>query len=190
MAQDDDWDRETAWWDEADAERWRQKQFQRQMERCRSAWGTGVSLAVAEAVAWCRIYGYPPPEWLDIAVLIAIGRPQSKEDAKRYHDDLIDFTRWSAVKELREQAVELCEHALRRRPGERTEMELLLIGGWRPSAAAGEQISLDVCFDAVSKALKGTAAQGGSSAVKQSYYRVEHAIEAGEGAKYFLTRQP
>jgi hypothetical protein len=171
---------------EGDAEPWRRERFERQMTRCRNAWEAGVSLAVKEAVTCCRIYQRAPPEWLDLAVATVFDQRQSKQEAAQYCDDMVHYTRWDAVKELQARAAELCELALRRHRDKRSELELVLISGWRPNAVEGEQITLETCFDAVSILLKPTAAKGGSRAVENSYYIVEHAIEAGQGARYFL----
>jgi hypothetical protein len=169
-----------------DAEGWRRERFEHQMTRCRNAWQAGVSLAVKEAVTCCRIYQRPPPEWLDLAVATVIDQRRSKEEAQQHYNDMLHYVRWDAVRELQARAAELCELALRRHRDERSELDLALIRGWRPAAVEGEQITLDACFEAVSILLRGTAARGVKETVERSYSIVEHAIEAGQGAKYFL----
>jgi hypothetical protein len=183
---DDIWkklEEETFGWEDEQPDRSRQQRFDRQMDRCKKAWEARVWLAVARAAAFCRTYEQPPPEWLVTAIAELVYRRRTKDEAQQYRRDMTDFARWDAVTELRERGVEFCERGLQKPESERTELELLLISGWHPNAAAGEQISLEVCFEAVTQ----LPPRGSWSAVKQAYYRVENSIKAGQGAKYFLT---
>lgn len=145
----------------AAAKRWRDRSFYEHMKRCEAAWRAGVSLAVAEAVSICRIYQHLPPPWLDEAVAQIVEQKQTPAEAQEYLFNMKHYTRWDAVKELRERKAEFLERGDTR-------------------AATWDNI-----FSAVSEVLADTAFAGGRDAIEKSYKEVERDMREGKAAKYF-----
>jgi hypothetical protein len=90
-------------------ERERQRAFYRQINRLERRWRAGDLVAPSEAAQLCRHYQQPPPKWLVDAVTRLINERMSDAEKRDRHAFAIHFTRWEAVKELRERRDQLLE---------------------------------------------------------------------------------
>jgi hypothetical protein len=151
----EEWPEGPPWYEEEQTKQWQQQLFEQKMTRCQNAWQAGVSLAVSDAIWWCRFHQCPPPEWLDIAVATVVNQRRSKAEAKRHLDDMAHYARWDLVKELREQ-----------KP----------FGPLSWDDCYEKVAMLERTED---------TASGGSDAVKRSYILVENDMRKGRGGKYF-----
>ena len=67
------------------------------------AWRAGSTLAVADAVSWCRIFRMPPPKWLDKAVQAAIVDRRTAAEEQRHYIAKLHYLRWDTVTEMRKR---------------------------------------------------------------------------------------
>lgn len=85
--------------------------FEKKMAVKRGAYEAGNIGALEDAVALCRRYKAPLPEWLSDALLAELkGQAPAKSGRhanwlQQHKEDLIDFVRHDAVEECREQGV-------------------------------------------------------------------------------------
>jgi hypothetical protein len=80
--------------------------WQRAIERCERAWKQErIADAIADAVSLCRVYGKPPPDWLDTAVGI-LASPNTIRRATRRRD-MVHYTRYDAICDLHERKGEV-----------------------------------------------------------------------------------
>jgi hypothetical protein len=147
------------------AEQWRARTFERRMAACESAWRAGNLLAVLDAVASSAQLRQPPPAWLIEAVSALVDLRMTPHERRRHEQDLIHYTRWDAVKELRARRRDLFKQD-----------------------DDGRGMTWEKARAAVSVLLEGTAAAGGEDAIKASYDLVEREMREGRGGRFFLGR--
>jgi hypothetical protein len=149
--------------------------IERTLARHESAWRAKSPAALVDAIAFCARVKCPPPEWLVTAFRAVV--PHWAKRAKirrgpgayntlqeRFDQDMIDYTRWDALTELRERRQEL-QDVLRKRWGGTSWLK---------------------CYAAVADHLAKTPAAGGPDAVKKSYQRVNRNIKKGDVARYIV----
>jgi hypothetical protein len=136
-------------------------------------------LAVAAAIHYCTTHRLPAPQWLiDEAgnVLFSLLRHVKQEKrgrasgaVARYRQDMIDYARWDAVREVREKQIEVRKQVdeLRSNPSvpkallEEREKMLFWVGRHWLRA-----------YECAAMVLRGTNAAAGPDAMKASYLRV------------------
>src|SRR5438132_205800 len=84
----------------------------REMELLERTIKTGITLGVPAALQYCSIHGLPVPEWLVKSAVdllcdllkreVSTKRGRSGGAVARYHQDMIDMTRWNEVCVLRD----------------------------------------------------------------------------------------
>ena len=149
----------------------------RRLECLRICWHR--ELAVAAAIHYCTEHEFPAPQWLiDEAgnVLFSLlshakqgKRGRASGAVARYRQDMIDFARWEAVREVREQQVEIREQV----------EELRAISGAPKSMLQEREKMLNWvghdwlrAYDCAAMILRGTDAAAGPDAMKASYLKV------------------
>jgi hypothetical protein len=194
---------------------WRRDLCEQHLEHCERAWRAGVLMAISEAVATCRMYCEPPPEWLAEAVAGLVHRRQTAAEKRRHWENYIHYARWDAVKELRERADELRDwfresklrererqksdhvsarhyHPHRQNPAHRSQQPSVRdpLGDPIAQLLSADRLSWDTTYEAVALVLTGTPAAGGVEAIRRSYAIVERDMNHDRAAKYFLAGRP
>ena len=129
------------------------------LSRCEKAYHSGLLLAVAEAVEICHMWRQPPPRWLVDAVTTTVRNRMTKIEKKRRRQNMIHYTRWLEVKELRARRHEL--------------------GG----------MTWDECYAEISEFLEGTELAGSAATIKDSYVYVQGELKAGRTGPFLITRR-
>ena len=151
-------------------EEWMEIFFRGKISACESACREGNIAGLVAAVKLCGLCGRALPPWCEAAVqkIIEASYLQGKTGKKGRHarvktevqQDRIHFLRWCKVMELRERRGELKKV------------------GYKPTWEAA--------YENASLALRGTQARGEPGAVKDSYRRVQAAMKAGKGGRYYI----
>ena len=146
----------------------------------------GSELAPAAALFYCNKNKISAPDWVVEAASIgycnALNRTLAKKLGRssapvvRYQQDMVDYVRWEAIKDVRKKQLEFPEDVkeLRSRPHipksvvEQKRKMVKLVGKTWLSA-----------FQYAITLVRGTPAFGGVAAMKASYYRVERNSKAG-----------
>ena len=148
------------------------------LDQHRVMFESGTQLAITAAMDCCDRYGLTPPTWVVTesvklqCALLRGGTPKrrgrSTGTVDRYRQDAIDYARWDAVNEVRENRKMLRDkvNALSKLPGRtakdrRIECEKLL--QWAEADS----------FRRASTLLEGSSAFGGPEAVKTSFLKVK-----------------
>ncbi len=153
---------------ETEAE-WRARRLAEDLATCERAWYSGSLLALADAVILCSKAEQSLPDWTVRAVVKILAARFSGKDHKRrgrlarldkaHRQDMIHYTRWDAVTELRDRQPELASIA-------RTWVQT---------------------YEAVSELLEGTLAAGSAKTIQNSYQLVQRAMRKKKGAgQYYI----
>jgi hypothetical protein len=126
-------------------------------ERC------AAMLAVVDAIAICRLYRQPPPEWLEEAVASIVDDRLSKDQKRRRREAMIHYTRSDAVSELYERRKEL----------------LVNFNDDRGR-------TLERCYEAVSERFEDTEAGGSVETIRKSCQIVAKETKEGRGGQYMI----
>ena len=145
-----------------DPDQWRARRCAEMLALCQKAYRSGVLLAAAEAVEVCRMWRQPPPDWLVDAVAVAISKRMTKIEKKRRRQDMIHYTRWSEVQDLRERRHDFLRY------GDDSGMT------W------------EKCYAAISKRLENTDAAGSEDTIKASYELVQRDQRAGGTGRFLM----
>ena len=149
---------------------WLEKYCRGKMAAYENSWREGNIGSLAAAVKLCGLCDWALPPWCEAGVqkIIAQHYFEGKSSRKGRHtrvkakqeQDHIHFMRWQMVTEFRERREELKKF------------------GYKPTwEAAYEKASLH---------LRGTDASGEPGAMKDSYRRVQAAMKAGQGGRYYI----
>jgi hypothetical protein len=118
------------------------------------SWADGSLAALADAVQLCRQRKLPLPDWVADGVLRIIAEPKLRAKlvaAERRNN--MHYTRWDAVRELRDRRVEL--------------------------TAAGYRPTWNDAYCNAAEKLAGTKAAGSPTAMAKSYQKVEKLFRVG-----------
>jgi hypothetical protein len=137
-------------------------------------------LGVAAALYYCDKYDVDLPRWVLRAAPVVLGQALSKSLSKkrgrssnpiaRYRQDMIDFTRWDAVRDTRTQQINLRQGVAELRkirgapPAMLRERERMMNWAGRTWLRA---------YECATMILAHTEARGSPDAMKGSYIRVE-----------------
>jgi hypothetical protein len=123
------------------------------------SWDDGSLAALADAVQLCRQWEIPLPDWVADGVQRMLAEPKlcAKLMATERRNN-IHYTRWDAVRELRDRRGEL--------------------------AAAGYRPSWNDAYCNAAEKLADTEAAGSPAAVAKSYQKVEKLFRVGRGARF------
>jgi hypothetical protein len=123
------------------------------------AWDDGSLAALADAVQLCRQWKIPQPDWVADGVLQMLAEPKlcAKLVAAGRRNNM-HYTRWDAVRELRDRRGEL--------------------------TAAGYRPTWSEAYRNAAKILAGTEAAGSATAMAKSYQKVEKLFRVGRGARF------
>jgi hypothetical protein len=128
------------------------------------AWQAGDTLAIARAIATCRILHRPPPLWLANAIVAFVDIRMPAAERKQQDALWIHMLRWKIVKKMRAQLcgrLDWFEHKIKRRIEQYSD--------------AHGMLSWDKCWRAVSEILTGTEAGGGGETMRASYKLIQNA---------------
>jgi hypothetical protein len=139
----------------------------------------GAAVAVPAALQYCYENKLNAPPWLlgsatDLFCDL-LKREKSQRRGRscgfvaRYRQDMIDYSRWDQVIEVRDKQQELkkCVEELRKRPN---VPQHIRVDRERMQAWAGT--TLNRAFECAAMLLEGSAAYGSPEAIKRSYFQV------------------
>jgi hypothetical protein len=140
--------------------------IERELQALARSYVDGNASAVVSAVKWCDRYKHPLPSWASNAIVqllsggrkTGVGRLANSDEADR--QNRIHYSRWDAVKELRER---------------RGELEAF---GYRPT--------WEDAYANASEMLQNSEAAGSAEAIKRSYQIVERLFRSGKGARFYV----
>jgi hypothetical protein len=123
------------------------------------SWADGSLAALADAVQLCRQRKLPLPDWVADGVLQMLAEPRlcAKLMAAEHRNNM-HYTRWDAVRELRDRRGEL--------------------------TAAGYRPTWNDAYCNAAEKLAGTKAAGSPTAMAKSYQKVEKLFRVGRGARF------
>lgn len=166
-----------------------------ELGRLKLMYESGSLFALPAALHHCLKYELQVPRWTAAESVKALckymagtaskKRGSSARPNKRQLRISIDYSRWSAVHEVREARERIKSEIkeLRRRPGLKARTMLKQYQGLLPSLGTGDLGAFECASDLVA----GTVSQGGAEAVKKSYARVEKAMkDPAKAAQYHL----
>lgn len=155
--------------------------FQRELDHLRGMASSGFVVAIPAALHFCQKWSQPVPDWLLAASTQLLCRLLKGDEPKRrgraashiarLRQDVIDYTRWSAVKEQRESQLDLLEQvqSIRMRHSDLP----VAIREDREKLQAWLGTTLERAFECSTMSLEGTTAYGSPEAIKRSYFKVE-----------------
>ena len=161
------------------------------LESFRVMWHSEVG--VFAAAFYCAAHKLALPDWLVPRLPVVLSalltgptgkRGRANNPIARYRQDLIDYARWDAVKEVRYKQTELLEE-VNELKAMRTVPTAMLKERTKLLAWVGE--SLEQAYLCAAALLAGGRASGGYDAVRKSYRRVErNSRDPGQLLRYHL----
>ena len=122
----------------------------REVARLERVFLAGDKSSLAEVVLLCGKCERPLPHWAVVAIIEALKGSRFKGEKH--------YTRWDAVRELRERKEEL--------------------------ASLGYKATWEAAYENAAEMLKGTAAQGEPEAIKKSYEMINRLMKAGRARPF------
>jgi hypothetical protein len=156
--------------------------------------GSGVVVAIAAALHYCRQHRLHVPPWAvaaaDELLCDLLRRERSNRRGRacgavaRHRQDMIDYARWDQVKDVRQRQIEIAEQVEELRglanvaPERLEEREKML--AWAGS-------TLNRAFECAAMILEGSEAYGSPDAIKRSYFQVErNSHDPGQALRYHM----
>lgn len=170
--------------------------LEQELEQCRAAYDAGAKVAVADGLRLCLEFDAKAPPWLlsaaSDAVLETLGAPSHRvrrrgrnaNSAAQYRSAMIDFERWSTVKDVRERQ-NRNESALKEEI-KRDPKSALIARGLKIRQQFGK--TWPQAYAKASSMLATTFAQGSAAAMKKSYDDVQRDVAEGNARKYHIPR--
>ena len=153
----------------------RARRLSRLLDRCERGWRAGSLPALAEVVIICEGSSLPLPGWATRGVLDTISeqfagsadrrRGRTARRCEAYRQDMVHYTRWDAVKELRDRREDLSD---------------IIPPTWEEAYSKAASI------------LERTDAAGSEDTMKRSYQLVEREMQRQPGRFFeaYLWRPP
>ena len=143
--------------------------------------GSGVVVAIAAALHYCRQHDLEAPRWVvaaaDDLLCDLLRREKSNRRGRasgtvaRHRQDMIDYARWDQVKEVRRRQIEIAEQVEELRGISNVPAKILED---RQKMLAWVGTTLNRAFECAAMILEGSEAYGSPDAIKRSYFQVDH----------------